>query len=120
MNLRKNEKLSISGSIVTIDTFYAFGHRVEGAEYDLSQPEFDQYREKILRIWIDTNYKLSIENKPVQLWLLAEIPVPMKEYDYIPTDEKDDQDNPIIEQVAKPMIIDEGSCRLFDLPPAQE
>lgn len=120
MNIRKNEKLSISGSLVTVDTFYAFGHRIEGAKFDLNQPEFDQFCGKVLRIWIDTNFKLSIERKPVQLWLLVEIPVPAKEYDYIPTDEKDDQDNPIIEQVAKPMLIDEGDCRLFDLPPAQE
>jgi len=118
MDLRKNEKVFIS-SVVTIDTFYAFGHRVEGAEFDLSQPEYDKYRGKILRIWIDNNYRLTTERLPSQVWLLAEIPVPRRKFEEVETKELDENDNPVMEMVELPMIVNESECKIYELPPAK-
>ena len=119
MDLRKNEKVIIEGSVVTIDTFYAFGHRVEGAVFDLSQPECDKYRGKILRVWVDNDHKLTTERLPSQVWLLVEIPVPKRQFKEVETEEFDEDENPIIERVEIPMVINETECNIYELPPAK-
>lgn len=119
MDLRKNEKVFVEGSVVRIESFYAFNRLVEGAEYDLSLPEFDPYRDKVMRIWVDNDFNLTTERNPSQKWLLIEIPVPRRQFEAVETDEKDEDDNPIIEQVEIPMVIKESDCNIFPLPSAR-
>ena len=119
MDLRKNEKVIIEGSVVTIDTFYAFGHRVEGAVFDLSQPECDKYRGKILRVWVDNDHKLTTERLPSQVWLLVEIPVPKRQFKEVKTKKLDEDGNPIMERVKIPMVVTETECKIYELPPAK-
>jgi hypothetical protein len=119
MDLRKNEKIMIEGSIVKIDSFYAFNRLVNGAEFDLSSPEYNAYRGGILRIWIDNDYNLTTKRNPSQVWLLAEIPLPYRQFETKETDEKDEDGNPVTEQIEIPMVIVEGNCNVFPLPPAK-
>ena len=117
MDLRKNEKVLIEGSIITISSFYAFGKFVSEKEFDLSLPEYDRYRGGILRIWVD--YNLTTNRNSSQLWLLAEIPLPRRVFETIDTGEVDDDGNPITEQQEIPLVINEADCNIYPLPPSK-
>ena len=119
MDLRKNDKVFFEGAIIRVESFYANNRLVEGAEFDLSLPEFDPYRGKILRVWVDNDYNLTTKRNPSQVWLLIEIPVPRRQYNQVETEELDEQENPVMEQVEIPMKIEEIDCKIFPLPPAR-
>ena len=120
MDVRKNEKVNVDGPRLVIDTFYGNGHRIEGKTFDFESEELRKYRGKLIRVWVDLDYKLTIEQgRPQYYWLLVEILVPRIKAKYVDTDEKDEEGNPIRERVELPLTLTEDDYEPKDLPPTK-
>lgn len=124
MELRINDKISIEGSILKVETFFAFRRRVDEMDFDLNSDKFRKMRGKKIYLFINNDYDLTFESKPIHKWLLAEIELPKIEFEeHQKLNAKknpvfDKEGNPVMIRTELPMVLDEKNIKLWDLPPS--
>lgn len=109
-----NNAVSVSGSTITIDDFSFRGNMRSGETIDLTP-----YQGQTVRIYLNENGTVSVYPTTTHYWLLAEINVPPREFEYVDTGEVgevDDLKMPIMQQIPIPLDLSAVDIRVWALP----
>lgn len=106
-----NNAISVSGSTIVIDDFLFRGNMCLGKAIDLTP-----YQGQVVRIYLNEDSTVSVYPTTTHYWLLAEINVPPREFEYVDTGEIDDLEMPIMQQMPIPLDLSEVDIRVWALP----
>lgn len=106
-----NDKVSISGSQITIESFSYAGKTVQATTIDLTP-----YQGHMARVYLNEDGTISVYPDTTHYWLLAEVNLPQQQYRLVDTGQVDEFGSPIMEQEPVPLDLSALEVKVWALP----
>lgn len=106
-----NNKVSVSGSQLTVESFNFGGKVVPATTIDLTP-----YQGQTVRIYVNDDGTISVHPSTSHYWLLAEVSLPPQQFNYIDTGRADELGSPILQREPIPLDLSALEVKVWALP----
>lgn len=106
-----NDRVSISGSQLSVESFNFGGKVVPATAIDLTP-----YQGQVVRIYLNEDGSISVYPNTTHYWLLAEVNLPPQQFNYIDTGQVDELGAPILQREPVPLDLSALEVKVWALP----